>query len=125
MKKLLALVMLMGLAGCVTTSHGVAGFDVPDKFIAQARALYDPYTEKAFCLSPTKGVYNVIEGHVMTVKVPWCLKEDAMVHTHPVIARPEPSQQDRELWDKYQARYGTTVFGIMTNSGIRFYKKGE
>jgi hypothetical protein len=103
---------MLTLCSCAHSYRQICPPELEQNIMEQMNNLYDPITEKSFCLS-SKGIHNVIEGNFISVPLPLCNKTDMVVHTHGYLSENNPTNVDERTWNKYKEMYGNWVFGIM------------
>jgi len=87
----------------------------------QLKAMYKPYQEIAFCLSPGGRVYNILHGGLVSVPMPFCQPNDIPVHSHSILSEDFANILDIQTWKDYKKKFGHTRFGLMTKDEIKIY----
>lgn len=126
MRKSCLLIIFTLIVGCAPGYQQINPNFKPE-IEKQALDVYknSPMQEVGFCLSSTKGVYNVTPGGLLYHYMPNCKRTDYVMHTHPSFDLAFPNFVDANGWDKLNKANGNFLFGVVGSDGMRCYAKEE
>jgi hypothetical protein len=110
MKRLSLLMIVALLLGACASAHFTQVAVTPP--VDEIQAIYNPVSEKSFCLTSEGHIYNMFAGNFLIVVMPLCESGDIVAHTHPCWEATDASPYDFEVWENYSRVYGNTRFAV-------------